>query len=100
MNTNNLRNIVCPTCGHELIEDTSLILTTHPPQTRWNCPTCGYTETRFTGDKFFINPSNIEVIIPSCDHDFKVEVVNGELVSVCRKCGKIGDRRKTFEVGW
>lgn len=31
----------CPACGDELTEDTSVVLTSNPPQTRVQCD-CGY----------------------------------------------------------
>ena len=37
----------CPKCGHVLVKDTSVVLTTYPPQYRWDCPNCGHSETHY-----------------------------------------------------
>lgn len=31
-----------------------------------------------------------------CDHQFKVIMINGQYVTYCEKCGKIGDTRNVF----
>jgi DNA-directed RNA polymerase subunit M/transcription elongation factor TFIIS len=39
--------IECPQCGEELFDtDSSVTLTTDPPQTRVNCTDCGFVGTR------------------------------------------------------
>ena len=37
----------CPVCGFQMVKDTSVVLTTYPPQYRWFCPHCGHSETRY-----------------------------------------------------
>jgi predicted RNA-binding Zn-ribbon protein involved in translation (DUF1610 family) len=35
--------VACPQCGEELLVDTSMSLTSDPPQHRSKCPKCGHT---------------------------------------------------------
>lgn len=37
--------IRCPNCGEIVQVDTSMILTSYPPQYKWECPKCGRTGT-------------------------------------------------------
>lgn len=37
--------IRCPSCGEIVQVDTSMILTSNPPQYKWECPKCGRTGT-------------------------------------------------------
>lgn len=37
--------IRCPNCGEIVQVDTSMILTSYPPQYKWECPRCGRTGT-------------------------------------------------------
>lgn len=47
----------CPVCGFEMVKDTSIVLTTYPPQYRWDCPHCGHSETRYEyTPKYKIDP--------------------------------------------
>jgi hypothetical protein len=41
--------IACPKCGKELLDsNSSVCLTSWPPQYSTHCPACGYTGTRFS----------------------------------------------------
>ena len=39
------KSIRCPNCGEIVQVDTSMILTSYPPQYKWECPKCGRTGT-------------------------------------------------------
>lgn len=40
-----VKPIKCPNCGEIVQVDTSMILTSYPPQYKWECPKCGRTGT-------------------------------------------------------
>ena len=40
-----VKPIRCPNCGEIVQVDTSMILTSYPPQYKWECPKCGRTGT-------------------------------------------------------
>lgn len=42
--------IRCPNCGEIVQVDTSIILTSNPPQYKWECPKCGRTGTTSSKD--------------------------------------------------
>lgn len=42
--------IRCPSCGEIVQVDTSMILTSNPPQYKWECPKCGRTGTTSSKD--------------------------------------------------
>lgn len=42
--------IRCPNCGEIVQVDTSMILTSYPPQYKWECPKCGRTGTTSSKD--------------------------------------------------
>lgn len=42
--------IRCPSCGEIVQVDTSIILTSNPPQYKWECPKCGRTGTTSSKD--------------------------------------------------
>ena len=42
--------IRCPNCGEIVQVDTSMILTSNPPQYKWECPKCGRTGTTSSKD--------------------------------------------------
>lgn len=39
--------IACPTCGKECEDDTSITLTSNPPQQYWRCPSCQTSGRRY-----------------------------------------------------
>lgn len=42
----NLNGIACPKCGEELMDSSSSVLLSHPPQKRVNCSKCDFVGTR------------------------------------------------------
>lgn len=88
-------NKICPDCNSEMLVDTGICLTTYPPQYHFTCPECG----KELNDHWPNSTYNCMPIDTGCEHYFEVQVVNGQLVSVCRKCGKIGDRQNYFATG-
>lgn len=45
-----VKPIRCPSCGEIVQVDTSIILTSNPPQYKWECPKCGRTGTTSSKD--------------------------------------------------
>ena len=45
-----VKPIRCPSCGEIVQVDTSMILTSNPPQYKWECPKCGRTGTTSSKD--------------------------------------------------
>lgn len=45
-----VKPIKCPNCGEIVQVDTSMILTSYPPQYKWECPKCGRTGYTKQGD--------------------------------------------------
>lgn len=45
-----VKPIRCPNCGEIVQVDTSMILTSNPPQYKWECPKCGRTGTMSSKD--------------------------------------------------
>ena len=45
-----VKPIRCPNCGEIVQVDTSMILTSNPPQYKWECPKCGRTGTTSSKD--------------------------------------------------
>ena len=37
----------CPKCGGGMCKDLTVVLTTYPPQYRYQCCKCGYVENQF-----------------------------------------------------
>lgn len=36
--------VACPICGHEMLWDSMVMLTTYPPQYHWECVNCDHVE--------------------------------------------------------
>lgn len=47
-------------------------------------------------DKLVEEP-NISTTNSTCEHHFVVQILNGYYVSVCSKCGKIGETKQAFK---
>lgn len=75
----------CPRCGRKMIIDTSRVLTTNPPKYLGKCEECDYRE-------YFNNPYANIVDRNVCNHDFDLKLINGEYITYCKKCGKIGEK--------
>ena len=92
----------CPNCGSDMIVDNNIVLTSYPPQYKYVCPKCGEVANdwviyngNFNADDMTTTTTPIEQP-NTCNHKFVVQVVSGELVSVCERCGKIGDRKDYY----
>lgn len=40
-----ITDIACPECGDPLYKDTTVVLTTYPPKSRYECKQCGFAGT-------------------------------------------------------
>lgn len=79
----------CKKCDCEM-QMSREICTSIPPKYKYICPKCHnieFVEVDFYGSTL---PSYTETNF--CCHNFQVNFVNGEYISVCTRCGKIGDR--------
>ena len=78
----------CKKCITEMVQDNRYL--SNPPKVKYICPNC--EDSIFENTDTGINSP----VASECEHDFYVALINGEYVSVCRRCGKIGDRLKIF----
>jgi hypothetical protein len=83
-----MEEMICKICGEKMGLSRELLV--NPPRTEYICKKCGHTEVVYSEDNWS-SLVNTTQPIPVCVHDFNVQFVNGEYVSVCSRCGKIGD---------
>lgn len=89
----------CSKCGSDMVIDDTHILTTYPPQYSYECSKCGNIETDWViyNKSQYIDSDNTPGITTNkCEHRFLVQLISGQLVSVCERCGKIGDTKDYF----
>lgn len=81
----------CEKCNSDMIASDEIYLSS-PPKIKLICPNCNNSKFLKIDNQ---NSSEIDCdpTKSKCFHDFRLEFINGEYISVCRKCGKIGDRR-------
>ena len=80
----------CKKCNCEM-QRSREIYTSIPPKYKYICPKCHIIE--FENVPFYSSTSTItypESML--CPHNFVINFVNGEYISVCTRCGKIGDK--------
>jgi len=103
-------------CGGKLYVTDGVVLLTYPARYNVKCDRCGSIqtipetdliyETEYTkdfepktstkpisinGDSIGIATLNISESNNKCNHSFDVKLINGQYVTYCTKCGKIGD---------
>lgn len=103
-------------CGGKLYVTGGMVLLTYPAKYTVKCDCCGCTqtvsetdliyETEYTrdldpktttkpisinGDSIGIATLNISESNNKCNHSFDVKLINGNYITYCTKCGKIGD---------
>ena len=83
--------IECPKCGDVAEVDTSMILTSYPPQYQWSCPHCSATGYIHCGEVESINP----VVFKKTGARFathckicgdKILIYGDENPEVCKNC--------------
>lgn len=90
----------CEKCGGTLYANISVALSSRPDQYTCCCEACGNFEIYYRKNLDFLFPTltaqkNIG-FLPTCDHYYEVRVSNGQAVTYCTKCGKIGDSKNYF----
>lgn len=78
----------CKKCDCEMQMSRELY-TSMPPKRKYICPKCHNIE--FVEEAFYGSTLSPYTEMNSCCHNFQVNFVNGEYISVCTRCGKIGD---------
>lgn len=95
-----IMNKKCKKCGGTLYANTSVVLSSLLTQCTCCCENCGNFETYGCNELVFLSPTitvqtNTSVLL-TCDHYYEVRVSNGQAVTYCTKCGKIGDSKNCF----
>lgn len=98
--THRVMNKKCEKCGGTLYANTGVVLSSRPDQYTCCCEKCGNFEIYYRKDLDFLSPTltaqNSTSVLPTCDHYYEVRVSNGQAVTYCTKCGKIGDSKNCF----
>lgn len=99
---------ICKKCGKSTEVDTSVVLTSIPPQYRVKCEHCGEQYSCFTSEATYVlskdevknggvnyigNLGKGSNYYQECKHYIDVKAVSGGYVTYCVKCGKIFDTK-------
>lgn len=98
----------CKKCDEWTAVDTSVVLTSHPPQYGYTCEHCGERNCCYTHEVEYIPEKNYELkayidanlnlssTTYVCKHSIDVKMVNGDYVSFCTKCGAIFETKSSW----
>lgn len=95
----------CPKCGKPMKVDLSKVLASLPPKYEAICTECKHVEY-IRGDEIVYSIDKTPQTLPYrpnylqadlCNHIFDIKLVNGNYVTYCTKCGKIGHTQSSFQ---
>lgn len=92
-------NKKCSKCWGTLYANMSISLTTLPEQYSAKCEKCNHIENVTMSDIVWNGRlETLPVIQEGCNHVFDIKLIDGQLVTFCTKCGRIGDTQyKKFD---